>query len=477
MIASKEQAMDGKLQIIEGRSVLRFERRLAHPPEKVWRAITEPSHLGQWFPAAVQMELRLGAEICFDFGDGSGAQPDGVITELDPPRAFGFSWGADRLHFALHPERAGCRLVFTHTFDDHAGAASFASGWQLCLDGLGMLLDGKPIGLAEDTGELHEAYVAALGLGKGTVEAAPEGWRVRFERQLTRPADALWALLTASPHRPAPEVGGPPPRAFTAEQFPAGPVTTVEAPALLEYEWLFEGRPAGRVRWELGRGTGHGARLLLTQTGPARLAGRQAVALAAWRGQIERLAGSLLGEARATPAGSLGTFSATDDGRFALRFERQLAHPPAKVWRAITEWEHLRAWFPAVVSFDLRPGARLRFEPTAEQKARFNLSDADAPPSDGRVTLVDPPHLLEYTWEAEVLRWELRPEGDGGCRLVFTHTFDDREMAAALGAGWHAGLEVVAAQLDGREAGLPAWERVEQLNADYVRMLSSRSSA
>jgi uncharacterized protein YndB with AHSA1/START domain len=457
---------------IDGRSALRFERRLPHPPQKVWRAITEPAHLAQWFPAAVEMELRPGAEVRFDFGDGNGAAPGGVITSLDPPRAFGFSWGAEHLLFELHPDDTGCRLVFTHTFDDRAGAASFASGWQLCLDALGMLVDGGPVEMQSDAGSLHEAYVATLGLAEGSAEATADGWRVRFKRQLTRPADTVWALLTVAPHRPAPVVGGRVPPGFAAEQIPAGSITAVEVPALLEYEWLFEGRPAGRVRWELGQGTGHGARLTLTQTGPERLAGEQATALTAWRSRIERLAGELLGGARAALASALGTLSATDAGRLELRFERRLAHPPARVWRAISEWEHLRAWFPAVVTFDLRAGARLRFEPTAEQKARFNLSDEDAPPSEGEVTLVDPPHLLEYTWEAEVLRWELRPDGERGCLLVFTHTFDDRDMAAPLGAGWHAGLEVVEAQLDGREVGPPPWERVEQLNADYVRLLN-----
>ena len=33
-------------------------------------------------------------------------------------------------------------------------------------------------------------------------------------------------------------------------------------------------------------------------------------------------------------------------GSWRLRFTRDLAHSPEKVWRAITETEHLMAWFP-----------------------------------------------------------------------------------------------------------------------------------
>jgi uncharacterized protein YndB with AHSA1/START domain len=161
----------------------------------------------------------------------------------------------------------------------------------------------------------------------------------------------------------------------------------------------------------------------------------------------------------------LGTLGVTDDGRFALRFERRLLHPQAKVWRAITETDQLRAWFVQILDydrlrFDLAPGAELAFVPKAEHEA-MGIGH-------GRVTRFDPPNLLEYTWDSETLRWELEPDGDAACRLVFTNIFDDRGSGAALGAGWHAGLDLLEASLDGREADPPAWA---SLRADYERVL------
>jgi uncharacterized protein YndB with AHSA1/START domain len=156
----------------------------------------------------------------------------------------------------------------------------------------------------------------------------------------------------------------------------------------------------------------------------------------------------------------------TEDGRFALRFERRYAHPPTKVWRAITEADHLRAWFPAVVEFDLTQGAKLLFQPTAEQVRRYGITDDNA--GTGEITRVHPPYLLEYTWDAEILRWELTAEGVGGCLLVFTNIFDDRDMAAPAAAGWHAGLEVVEAQLDGRPVDWSPWERADALSGEYA---------
>src|SRR4051812_36994712 len=40
------------------RSVLRMQRRLAHPPERMWAALTESDRLAEWFPTTMRAELR-----------------------------------------------------------------------------------------------------------------------------------------------------------------------------------------------------------------------------------------------------------------------------------------------------------------------------------------------------------------------------------------------------------------------------------
>jgi uncharacterized protein YndB with AHSA1/START domain len=278
-----------------GNGVLRIERRLAHPPEKVWRAVTEPEHLRHWFPFEVQVDLSPGGKIAFSqHGDSTGPATSGRVLAADPPRVFAFSWEADELRFDLRPDGAGTLLVFTHTFADRAGAASFTAGWMTCLDALELVLDDKPVDRAPDMARMdaqHEHYVTAFGLAEGTVAATADGWEVRFERQLTRPAATVWAALADS--APA-TVDAAPPKAFTTGEIPAGPVTAVEAPRVLEYEWQLGAVPAGRVRWELAEGTGQGARLILTQSGPGGADAEQAIALAAWRARVETLAAHLL---------------------------------------------------------------------------------------------------------------------------------------------------------------------------------------
>jgi uncharacterized protein YndB with AHSA1/START domain len=289
--------MSATLRTVDGRAVLRMERRLAHPPEKVWRALTEPAHLNQWYPfQATELELRVGGRISFD--DGQGATVEGVVTELDPPRVFAFTQdagavlqreGDNHLRFELRPDGDGCLLVFTHTFHDRPHAAANAAGWHACFDALDAVVDGRPVEMPASFVDLHEAYIEAFGLNQGSVEATPAGWRVRFERQLMQqPVDKVWATLAAD----GAAVGGPAPQAFRTAEVPAGTVTTVEAPRLLEYDWRAADRPAGRVRWELAEAPA-GARIVLTQTGPGDLAGQRSTALAAWRAHLDRLAGRL----------------------------------------------------------------------------------------------------------------------------------------------------------------------------------------
>src|SRR5262245_20071754 len=92
-----------------------------------------------------------------------------------------------------------------------------------------------------------------------------------------------------------------------------------------------------------------------------------------------------------------------ESGRAVARFERSLAHPPEKVWRALTEDDHLAAWFPTTIEGERAAGAPLT----------FRHRDVDLEPMSGEVRACEPPSLLELTWGEDVLRFELSPEGDG----------------------------------------------------------------
>ncbi|PSK83561.1 uncharacterized protein YndB with AHSA1/START domain [Murinocardiopsis flavida] len=162
----------------------------------------------------------------------------------------------------------------------------------------------------------------------------------------------------------------------------------------------------------------------------------------------------------------LGTLETTDEGRCALRFERHLAHPPAKVWRAISDPEELRAWYPVAADLNRPPGTAVALA----------FTRVDLPDSAGVILRCDPPRLLEYSWDADVIRFELADDGNGGCVLVFTNVFDfGREDAAPVdaGAAWHAALEVLEARLDGVAAERDVFERATELGPDYAAAFRS----
>ena len=142
--------------------------------------------------------------------------------------------------------------------------------------------------------------------------------------------------------------------------------------------------------------------------------------------------------------------------RWQLTFTRRLPHRPEKVWRALTEPEHLRAWFPQEIQGERAAGAPLRFV--------FPGDDDDG--FDGEMLTYDPPSLLEMRWGADHLRFELRPDGDGTV-LVLRDTFDDKGKAARDAAGWHECLDQLDRELSG---GSPIeWgTRWTEVHPDYV---------
>lgn len=135
-----------------------------------------------------------------------------------------------------------------------------------------------------------------------------------------------------------------------------------------------------------------------------------------------------------------------EDGRWTLRFERHLAHPPAKVWRAITESEHLAAWFPADIVGERAAGAvlQLRFWPDHVEAHAIREDEQTMP---GRIHVWDPPHVFEWSWDTDRLRFELEPTASGTL-LRFTTWLDNRYPAASSAAGYHLCFDALETLLD-----------------------------
>jgi uncharacterized protein YndB with AHSA1/START domain len=130
-----------------------------------------------------------------------------------------------------------------------------------------------------------------------------------------------------------------------------------------------------------------------------------------------------------------------DEDRWTLVFVRALAHPPERVWRALTEPEELRAWAPFAPDRSL---ARTGAATLTMYENATTLGDGSA----ATVTRAEPPSLLEYRWDDDLLRWELAPDG-AGTRLTLSHTVAGRDWLPKVAAGWHLCLDVAERHMDG----------------------------
>jgi uncharacterized protein YndB with AHSA1/START domain len=156
---------------------------------------------------------------------------------------------------------------------------------------------------------------------------------------------------------------------------------------------------------------------------------------------------------------TIGELLDTGAGTVTIRISRDLAHPIEKVWLAITESQHLDAWFPQRVVGDLTtPGAVLRFD----------HPEVDAATFDGKVLACEPPHLLEFLWGVDVIRLELARRGEE-CTLTLSDTLEEKGKAARDGAGWHTCLDYLEASLDGRTPELTHEQIWKSVHPDYVK--------
>ena len=73
--------------------VIEREILIEAPAEVVWRTITEPDQMSQWFADRVELVVEPGAHGYMQFGDQGGPV---VVETVDPPTRFSFRWNHPR---------------------------------------------------------------------------------------------------------------------------------------------------------------------------------------------------------------------------------------------------------------------------------------------------------------------------------------------------------------------------------------------
>lgn len=133
---------------------LELERTLPAPPERVFRAWTDPGEMGAWFApnpdleVSAEVELRVEGRYRIAMGEHVVG---GVYREIQPPTRLVFTW---RWEASEDPEEMlvtveleahgdGTRLRLRHErLADAEARANHAEGWELCLPRLEVFLRG-----------------------------------------------------------------------------------------------------------------------------------------------------------------------------------------------------------------------------------------------------------------------------------------------------------------------------------------------
>jgi uncharacterized protein YndB with AHSA1/START domain len=163
------------------------------------------------------------------------------------------------------------------------------------------------------------------------------------------------------------------------------------------------------------------------------------------------------------PGAASGAQIQQDGERWTLIIVRQLAHPPAAVWDALTDPDQLREWAPFDADRNLGAVGTAQLTTVGAPKPLVSAT---------QVKRADAPKVLEYNWGGQDIRWQLEPNGSG-TRLTLWHNID-RKYISMGAAGWQICFDVLDRLLDGHPIGRIVagdamkfgWQR---LNAEYTK--------
>ena len=119
---------------------LSFDFDFRHPPEKVWRALTDPALLAEWLLPVIGVKLERGAAFTFKTEPVGGW--DGIvhcrIADIEPLRKLRCDWGvgdmATVVSFTLTPTASGTHLSLVHSGfrpDQKKNFGGARYGWRM----------------------------------------------------------------------------------------------------------------------------------------------------------------------------------------------------------------------------------------------------------------------------------------------------------------------------------------------------------
>ncbi len=128
----------------EARSVV-VERELPHPPEKIWRALTQPHLIAEWL---MQTDFVAVVDHRFNFRADWGTV-DCQVMDVEPNRTLSYSWASIGLDsvvtWTLTPTRNGTNLRMEQKGfgpDQQRAYQGAKYGWPKFFDNLERVVGG-----------------------------------------------------------------------------------------------------------------------------------------------------------------------------------------------------------------------------------------------------------------------------------------------------------------------------------------------
>jgi uncharacterized protein YndB with AHSA1/START domain len=99
------------------------------PVDVVWRTITEPDQMTQWFADRVELVIEPGAHGYMEFGDQGGPV---VVEVVDRPKRFSFRWNHPRGEEPVPGNSMLVEFTLTQEGDERTRLRVVESGHELC---------------------------------------------------------------------------------------------------------------------------------------------------------------------------------------------------------------------------------------------------------------------------------------------------------------------------------------------------------
>ena len=142
---------------------IRVDEFLPHPPQKVWRALTDPDLIARWLMPS-DFKLEIGHKFTFQGfpmpAAGFGGTGHSEVLDFEPEKMLRIAWRAapedlssldSTVTFTLEPEGTGTRLLLVHDGfhpDDPyqaAGQRIMSGGWPGAVAKIsGVITDALP---------------------------------------------------------------------------------------------------------------------------------------------------------------------------------------------------------------------------------------------------------------------------------------------------------------------------------------------